>query len=204
MLTIRISDDLQKAGTPQTSIHHQVTDKAEGSRKSHTRAGSEGEKAEGADVLTLSAEGMALAEQKETTTDQTAAMKQFEEEFLKHQQEMAEKQAYQEQLEASQEAAKAFEDNAKYLEIARRIANGDKVPSGDEKKLMEFNPDLYQAAKAAALMNQDKKHKVYKSMFEDEENAGANQQMEGIAGSVGTASSDGAGNLNVTIASTRN
>ena len=78
-------------------------------------------------------------------------------------------ESYQEQVEAGKEAANAFEDMAKMMEIARRIANGDKVPAKDEQKLMEYNSELYQAAKSAAILNEDKNHKKYKTMFEEEE-----------------------------------
>lgn len=59
------------------------------------------------------------------------------------------------------------EDVAKCLEIARRIANGDKVPASDEKKLMDFNMEVYKAAKNLAVMNENKKHKEYDSLWEE-------------------------------------
>ena len=58
---------------------------------------------------------------------------------------------------------------AKIMEIVRRIANGDKVPHKDEKKLLEYNSKLYMAAKAAASLRHNKKPKKYKSLYEDEE-----------------------------------
>lgn len=68
------------------------------------------------------------------------------------------------------EAMKKFgEDMAKCLEIARRISNGDKVPATDEKKLMDFNMEIYMAAKNMAVMNMDKKHKEYDTLWGDEE-----------------------------------
>lgn len=78
-----------------------------------------------------------------------------------------------EEMKAEKEAAEAQADSVKELmkifEIARRIANGDKVPPSDEKKLMEFNSDLYLASKSAAPLNANKKHKEYDSIFEDKE-----------------------------------
>lgn len=74
----------------------------------------------------------------------------------------------EEQMENAKKSGDEVEDLGKLMEIARRIANGDKVPASDEKKLMEFNADLYQAAKAAALVNDDKEHKKYKALFEEE------------------------------------
>lgn len=66
------------------------------------------------------------------------------------------------------------EEMAKCIEIARRIANGDKVPAQDEKKLMDFNMEVYMAAKNMAAMNIDKKHKDYDSLWGDEEEKGEN------------------------------
>lgn len=68
------------------------------------------------------------------------------------------------QGDVMEEAAK---DMAKCLEIARRISRGDKVPAQDEKKLMDFNMEIYQIAKNMAVMN--KKHKEWESLWEDEE-----------------------------------
>lgn len=78
-----------------------------------------------------------------------------------------------EEMERLKENAEASEDAmdelGKILTIARRISKGDKVPSTDEKKLMEYNPDLYQAAKTAALLKANRKQKEHDSLFEDEE-----------------------------------
>lgn len=89
-------------------------------------------------------------------------------------------QMYQEQLEAGKQEAEAFKDMAKIMEVARRIANGDKVPPEDEKKLMEFNPDLYQAAKAAAIVNAHKKHKEYDSLFEEDEDGCTKEKLRAL------------------------
>lgn len=82
------------------------------------------------------------------------------------------KEMYQQQLEAAKESAKAagegMNELAKIIEISRRISNGDKVPPSDEKKLMEYDSGLYQAAKAAAMLHADEKHKKYDSLFEEE------------------------------------
>lgn len=66
------------------------------------------------------------------------------------------------------------EEMAKCLEIARRIANGDRVPAQDEKKLMDFNMEVYMAAKNMAAMNQDKEHKEYDTMWGEEKEKGEN------------------------------
>lgn len=61
------------------------------------------------------------------------------------------------------------EEMAKCLEIARRISRGDHVPAQDEKKLMDFNMEIYQVAKEMAAMNMDKKHEEWDSLWGDEE-----------------------------------
>lgn len=83
------------------------------------------------------------------------------------------KEMYQQQLEAAKESAKAMgegmDDLGKILEISRRISKGDKVPASDEKKLMEYDSGLYMAAKAAAMLHANEKHKEHSSLFEEEE-----------------------------------
>lgn len=59
------------------------------------------------------------------------------------------------------------EDMAKILEVARRIMKGGIVPAEDEKKLMEFSMEMYQAAKNIGAMA--KKREEYDSLWEEEE-----------------------------------
>ncbi len=79
------------------------------------------------------------------------------------------KQMYEEQARAAAQSDDGMEDFAKIMEIARRIARGDRVPLSDEKKLMEYDGDLYQMVKAAALVNRNKDSKDHKALFEEEE-----------------------------------
>lgn len=64
-----------------------------------------------------------------------------------------------------------FEDLAKIMTVARRLMHGDIVPQSDEKKLMEYDSDLYQMAKSAQMMAQirEKDRKKHESLWEDEE-----------------------------------
>lgn len=78
---------------------------------------------------------------------------------------IANAEASRQQGEAMQEYG---EEMAKCLEIARRIANGDRVPASDEQKLMDFNMEVYMAAKNMAAMNTGKKHKDYDSLWDEE------------------------------------
>ncbi|MFT3984140.1 MAG: hypothetical protein QM697_09535 [Lachnospiraceae bacterium] len=66
--------------------------------------------------------------------------------------------------------AKGAGEIAKCLEIARRIAAGGRVPSGDERKLMEYSFEIYLAAKNAASLNSHKSNKKYRSLWEEKEN----------------------------------
>lgn len=79
---------------------------------------------------------------------------------------VANKVSAEQQGDAMAEQAKEME---KILLVARRIMHGDKVPPKDEKKLMEFDPDLYAMAKNAGAMAEMKKRKEYKSLWDDEE-----------------------------------
>lgn len=68
------------------------------------------------------------------------------------------------------EAMKEYgEEMAKCLEIARRISRGDHVPAQDEKKLMDFNMDIYKMAKEMAAVNMDKDAKEWESLWGEEE-----------------------------------
>lgn len=82
-------------------------------------------------------------------------------------------QMYQEQIDSIAESESSSKDGAsevaKILKIARRIADGDIVPKYDEQKVMEYNMVLYQVAKAAAMLNAHKEHKIHKSLYDDEE-----------------------------------
>lgn len=66
-------------------------------------------------------------------------------------------------------AAKQAENYSKCLEVARRIARGDKVSPKDEQKLMEFSSDMYQMAKSMAAAAQNEKVKKHKSLWKDED-----------------------------------
>ena len=54
-------------------------------------------------------------------------------------------------------------------EMARRISRGDKVPAQDEKKLMDFNMDIYKMAKNMAAINMNKEHEEWDSLWGEEE-----------------------------------
>ena len=86
-------------------------------------------------------------------------------------------------MEASRQQADAaeeyYEDIGKIMEVARRIMKGGIVPPQDEKKLMEYSMELYQAAKNIGSMEQQKKREEYDSLWEEKtENKAVEDPME--------------------------
>ena len=66
-------------------------------------------------------------------------------------------------------AAKEYgEEMGKLITVARRIMHGDIVPQSDEKKLMEFDRDLYQMAKNIGALAKMKDKKEYDSLWDEE------------------------------------
>lgn len=63
--------------------------------------------------------------------------------------------------------AESFKELLKIMEVFRRIAKGAKVPPEDERKLMEYNPEMYMMAKRLAMMCQSDEE--YDSLWADEE-----------------------------------
>lgn len=107
-----------------------------------------------------------LQEQIDTLTAQIEKNEKGLDDVISMEVGIANSEVAKQQGDAMQEAA---EDMAKCLEIARRISRGDKVPAQDEKKLMEFNMEIYQIAKNMAAMNMNKEHKEWKSLWEEED-----------------------------------
>lgn len=65
---------------------------------------------------------------------------------------------------------------AKVLEVARRLMKGAIVPATDEKKLMEYSMEMYQAAKNIGAMAKWKEKEEYDSLWEKEEKKVTNEQ----------------------------
>ena len=75
-------------------------------------------------------------------------------------------------MEAAKQQGEAMEESmvdlGKIMEVARRIMKGGIVPPTDEKKLMEYSMELYQAAKnIGALVKKEKEE--YDSLWEEKE-----------------------------------
>ena len=98
----------------------------------------------------------------------------LEDAFQKREEVIAQETLIHNAIAGQQEAeamAEGMEDMLKCLEVARRISQGEKVPASDEKKLMDFNKDLYMAAKNMAFLRaaQEKKTKEHDSLWEEEQ-----------------------------------
>lgn len=85
---------------------------------------------------------------------------------------VADAESARQQSSAMADAAK---DLVKILEVFRRISSGAKVPSQDEKKLMDYDFKLYMVAKQAALMAKANDEE-YDSLWDEEESDGGEQQ----------------------------
>lgn len=72
--------------------------------------------------------------------------------------------------------AEYAEDMGKIMEVARRIMKGGVVPAADEKKLMEFSMEMYQAAKNIGAMAKEKEE--YDTLWQEEEEQACEDPME--------------------------
>ncbi len=77
-------------------------------------------------------------------------------------------------MEVSRQQGEAMEeyavDMAKIMEVARRIMKGGIVPAEDEKKLMEYSMELYQAAKNIGALAKEREE--YDTLWEEEPEEG--------------------------------
>lgn len=88
-------------------------------------------------------------------------------------------------MESAKQQGEAMEEYAvdmgKIMEVARRIMNGGIVPPTDEKKLMEYSMELYQAAKNIGAMMKQKEREEYDSLWEDEEKKASVEEPTEVA-----------------------
>jgi len=69
-----------------------------------------------------------------------------------------------------QDASKEYvEDLGKIMEVARRLMKGDIVPPNDEKKLMEYSMEMYQAAKNIGALAKEKEREKHESLWDEKE-----------------------------------
>ena len=126
----------------------------------------------------LSVDGVTL----ELSDEARESIKKADEERFKKQEELNEYNMAMQNLQASKQQgevmAETMDNQARALEIARRISQGGQVPYQDEKLLMEYSDKLYQMAKQAALLA--KEHEKYDTLVPEEEETEETDPEEGI------------------------
>lgn len=97
------------------------------------------------------------------------------------------KQMQEQNKKASEKQKEEGDELGKIMTIFRRIANGDIVPASDEKKLLEYNKEMYMAAKNIASMKENDDPKKYKSVDEKEnKRSQIMEQLKALGGTTGS------------------
>lgn len=100
------------------------------------------------------------------------AVSEKRDEYQNYMDKLLEQQTAIENMYIAEQQSDAYKEVAvdmqKIIIVARRIMRGERVPAQDEKKLMEYDPDLYQLAKSAGMLAEVKNRKEHKSLWEDE------------------------------------
>lgn len=119
------------------------------------------------DTIELSDEALRILEQKRNEVSELNSASR-EEAMLDYDFQVAQKQA--------EDEADAWKDELIALEIMRRISSGDIVPASDERKLMEYDAELYQMAKMTGMMRRKNERKEYDTLLEEESNEGVENE----------------------------
>lgn len=79
----------------------------------------------------------------------------------------------------TQQAAseKTAQDISKIMAVCRAMVRGDIVPAGDERKLQEYDNDLYQTAKMAQAMAQQAERRKQESQWDEKEESAYREKM---------------------------
>lgn len=111
---------------------------------------------------------------------QYQALEEKQTEYQEYMNKLAEFEATYANLFVTQQqgdaVAEAYEDIGKIMEVARRIMRGDIVPATDERKLMEYSDELYQAAKNIGELMRQKEREEHESLWEEEKEVGEEPQ----------------------------
>ncbi len=159
----------------------------------------------------------AYAEEAATLELSLNEVREKQEENQKVLDDLAEQRATAFNAEVSKQQADAVkewgENMGKIMTTVARMCAGDKVPASDEKKVMDYDSDLYMKAKSAqtAMMAMKKRIKEYDSLWEEEEerteydpdaaadNAEAALPVEDIALGEGVVDATGGGEVSVEV-----
>ena len=105
---------------------------------------------------------------------QTNAVNEKQDEYKDYMEKLLEQWAAVSNMESSKQQGEAmeeyYEDMGKIMEVARRIMKGGIVPAEDEKKLMEYSMELYQAAKNMGALSKEREE--YDTLWEEEAEEG--------------------------------
>lgn len=101
------------------------------------------------------------------------AVDEKQEEYKNYMSQLLEQRALTADMVSAEQQGEAMEeyvkDLGKIMEVARRLMKGSIVPATDEKKLMEYSMEMYQAAKNIGAMVQQRKREKYDSLWDEEE-----------------------------------
>ena len=105
---------------------------------------------------------------------QMNAMNEKQDEYREYMDKLMEQWAAVANMESAKQQGEAmeeyYEDMGKIMEVARRIMKGGIVPADDEKKLMEYSMELYQAAKNMGALAKEREE--YDTLWEEEPEEG--------------------------------
>lgn len=105
---------------------------------------------------------------------QTNAVNEKQDEYKDYMEKLLEQWTATANMESSKQQGEAmeeyYEDMGKIMEVARRIMKGGIVPADDEKKLMEYSMELYQAAKNMGALAKEREE--YDTLWDEEKEAG--------------------------------
>ena len=101
------------------------------------------------------------------------AVNEKQDEYRAYMEKVTEQWAAVANMEVAKQQGEAMEEYAidmgKIMEVARRLMKGAIVPATDEKKLMDYSMELYQAAKNMGALAKQREKEEYDSLWEDEE-----------------------------------
>lgn len=107
------------------------------------------------------------------------AVNEKQREYQEYMEQLMEQWVATANMEVARQQGEAMEeyavDLAKIMEVARRIMKGGIVPADDEKKLMEYSFELYQAAKNIGALAKEREE--YDSLWEEEKD-GEQEQID--------------------------
>lgn len=105
---------------------------------------------------------------------QMNAVNEKQDEYRDYMDKLLEQWAAVSNMESAKQQGEAmeeyYEDMGKIMEVARRIMKGGIVPADDEKKLMEYSMELYQAAKNMGALAKEREE--YDTLWEEESEEG--------------------------------